>query len=305
MRLILLFAVVIGFISTSSRSLAEVAWPGWLGPNRNGWVSYFEPPKKWSKQLKQDWKVNVGDGYGSPVVNDGLIYLHTRQKDDEAIWCLNLETGKTKWRNHYSVPFKIGGGAESHGKGPKSNPTLANSRLFTMGINGVLSAWDTKSGTRLWTVDHRSKFGKRPHPYWGVATSPLVINDRLYVHFGDDEKGFLAALDVETGKEIWRHGKDGAAYASPLFAEFGGVRQIVEWNHEDLLGVETQSGQLLWKYHLPHRGSNQKHADSDDPQRARFGGWRKPRHAKCSFHILKKANGSSPRNGTKNAPPSI
>lgn len=257
MRLILLFAVVIGFISTSSRSPADVAWPEWLGANRNGWVSYFEPPKKWPKQLKQDWKVNVGDGYGSPVVNDGLIYLHTRQKDDEAISCLNLETGKTKWRNHYSVPFKIGGGAESHGKGPKSNPTLANSRLFTMGITGILSAWDAKSGTRLWTVDHRSKFGKRPHPYWGVATSPLVINDRLYVHFGDDEKGFLAALDVETGREIWRHGKDGAAYASPLFAEFGGVRQIVEWNHEDLLGVEIQSGQLLWKYHLPHRGSNQ------------------------------------------------
>ena len=118
MRLILLFAVVIGFILSSSRSQADVAWPGWLGPKRNGWVSYFKPPKKWPKQLKQDWKINVGDGYGSPVVNDGLIYLHTRQKDDEAIWCLNLETGKTKWRNHYLVPFKIGGGAESHGKGP-------------------------------------------------------------------------------------------------------------------------------------------------------------------------------------------
>ena len=90
-----------------------------------------------------------------------------------------------------------------------------------------------------------------------MATSPLVINDRLYVHFGDDEKGFLTALDVETGREIWRHGKDGTAYASPLFAEFGGVRQIIEWNHEDLLGIEIQSGQLLWKYHLPHRGSNQ------------------------------------------------
>jgi hypothetical protein len=76
MRLTLLFTVVIGFISTSSRSLADVAWPEWLGPNRNGWVSYFEPPKEWPKQLKQDWKVNVGDGYGSPVVNDGLIYLH-------------------------------------------------------------------------------------------------------------------------------------------------------------------------------------------------------------------------------------
>ena len=170
-----------------------------------------------------------------------------------------------------------------------------------MGITGILSAWDAKFGTRLWTVDHRSKFGKRPHPYWGMATSPLVINDRLYVHFGDDEKGFLAALDEETGIEIWRHGKDGTAYASPLFAEFGGVRQIVEWNHEDLLGIEVQSGQLLWKYHLPDAANMPTPTIHNG--HVLVGGETEAREV--FIHILKKANGSLPRNGTKNAPPSI
>ena len=85
----------------------------------------------------------------------------------------------------------------------------------------------------------------------------MVIEDRLFIHFGNDDNGFLAALDLDSGNEIWRNGKEGASYSSPLYAEFEGTRQIIEWNHEDLQGVEINSGRQLWKYHLPHRGTDQ------------------------------------------------
>ena len=236
---------------------ADVSWPGWLGPNRDGWVPHFDPPAKWPKKLKKGWTAKVGDGYGTTAVDGNRLYVHARQKGDEVVWCLDLKNGKPKWRNRYAEPFKEGGGGEPHGKGPKANPTLAYGRLFTLSITGILTAWDADTGAMLWRVDHRAKFGKRPHPYWGACTSPLVVDNRVYLHFGDDEKGFLSAMDVETGKEIWRNGKDGAAYSSPLYAEIEGVRQIVEWNHEDLLGVELETGRTLWRYHLPHRGTNQ------------------------------------------------
>ena len=236
---------------------ADVSWPGWLGPNRDGWVPHFDPPAKWPKKLKKGWTAKVGDGYGTTAVDGNRLYVHARQKGDEVVWCLDLKNGKPKWRNRYAEPFKAGGGGEPHGKGPKANPTLADGRLFTLSITGILTAWDADTGAMLWRVDHRAKFGKRPHPYWGACTSPLVVDNRVYLHFGDDEKGFLSAMDVETGKEIWRNGKDGAAYSSPLYAEIEGVRQIVEWNHEDLLGVELETGRTLWRYHLPHRGTNQ------------------------------------------------
>ena len=257
MRFKLQFLLASGFLLVVTIAKADVYWPGWLGPKRDGWVSYFNPPKKWPRQLMSVWRVTVGNGYGSPVVRQGLVYLHTRQKEDEVVWCLDLKTGETKWRNHHAVPFKMGGGGEPHGKGPKANPFLVQNRLFTMGITGILTAWDARTGSRLWTVDHRAKFGKRPHPYWGATTSPLVVEDRLFIHFGNDNAGFLVALDLESGNELWRNGKDGASYSSPLYAELEGARQIIEWNHEDLQGVEINSGQQLWKYHLPHRGTNQ------------------------------------------------
>ena len=235
----------------------EISWTGWLGPKRDGFVSHFNTPSKWPKKLKKEWETNVGDGYGTAIVSKKRIYVHSRINNDEVIWCLDLNTGKPIWQNRYEVPFEMGGGGEPHGKGPKSNPTLANNKIFTLSITGILSAWSSDTGRLIWKKDHRSKFGKRPHPYWGATTSPLVVNNRVYLHFGNDEKGFLSSMDINTGKEIWRNGKDGAAYSSPLFAKINGIEQIIEWNHEDLQGVNIVTGKTLWKFHLPHRGTNQ------------------------------------------------
>ena len=235
----------------------EISWTGWLGPKRDGFVSHFNTPSKWPKKLKKEWETNVGDGYGTAVVSKKRIYVHSRINNDEVIWCLDLNTGKPIWQNRYEAPFKMGGGGEPHGKGPKSNPTLANNKIFTLSITGILSAWNSDTGTLIWKKDHRSKFGERPHPYWGATTSPLVVNNRVYLHFGSDEKGFLSSMDIDTGKEIWKNGKDGAAYSSPLFAKINGIEQIIEWNHEDLQGVDIVTGKTLWKFHLPHRGTNQ------------------------------------------------
>ena len=106
----------------------------------------------------------------------------------------------------------------------------------------------------------RSSYGPRieeRRPYWGAWTSPSVDRKRVIIHYGTDDGGALVALDVETGKEIWRQGQDGPSYSSPLLVEIHGIRQIVEWNHQALVGVESESGRLLWEYPFPHTGHNQ------------------------------------------------
>ena len=234
----------------------EEYWPGWLGPKRNGWVNNFHPPKKWPEKLQQMWRVKVGAGYGSPLVANGRVYQHARQGDDEMLWCLDLKTGAIKWRRKYAAPFKIGGGAESHGKGPKSSPVFSDGRVFIMSITGVLSAWDATSGKLLWRRDYSSRF-KKSHPFWGSSNSPIVDSKRVVAHFGNDKEGLLAALNVETGKEVWTQGKDGTCYSSPLLVNHQGVRQIIEWNHRALVGVESKSGRLLWEFPFPHTSHNQ------------------------------------------------
>jgi len=243
-------------VSTTAAPAPGAYWPGWLGPKRNGWVDDFRPPKRWPSKLKKSWQVKVGTGYGSPLVAGDRVYQHARQGEDEVLWCFDLKTGDVKWRKSYPAPFKIGGGGDYHGKGPKSSPVMADGRIFTMSITGKLVAWDAASGKRLWNRDYDSRFQKS-HPYWGAATSPIVDGKRVIVHFGTDERGTLVALDVATGKELWSQGKDGPSYSSPLLVEIHGVLQVVEWNHQALVGVDAGSGKLLWEYPFPHVGSDQ------------------------------------------------
>lgn len=235
---------------------ADVHWPGWLGPKRDGWVSGFRPPTRWPERLERVWRVEVGTGYASPVVSGDRIYQHARQGDEEVVWCLDLETGAVKWRQSYAAPFTMGRGAERHGKGPKSSPALADGRLFTMSITGLLSAWDADSGKLLWRCDDSSRFEKS-HPYWGASTSPLVDGNRVVVHFGTDGQGALIALDAESGKEIWSHGNDGPSYASPILVEIQGSRQIVELTMRGLVSVDNESGRRLWEYPYPQVNTDQ------------------------------------------------
>lgn len=235
---------------------ADEYWPGLLGPQRNGWVADFEAPKDWPAELQVVWKQDVGTGYATPVVADGLVYQHARQGDDEVVWCLSLESGEVIWKKTQAVPFEIGSGAEKHGKGPKSCPVFADGRLFTMSIIGHLTAWDAATGEVLWQQNDDDRFG-RSCPYWGAATSPIVDENRVIVHFGTDEKGRLVAFDVADGSELWSLEKDGASYSSPLVVDLHGVRQVVEWNHRVLTGVDIETGHVLWEYSFPHQGPNQ------------------------------------------------
>lgn len=234
----------------------EVEWSGFLGPKRNGWVDYFQIPKTWPDSLKLKWQVKVGEGYGTPLVADGAVFQHARDGDSEVVWCFDLNTGKMKWQQRVTVPFKIGGGGEYHGKGPKSCPVYADGRLFTVSISGNMSSWDAKTGKLLWTRNYDDQFGKS-HPYWGASSSPIVANQKVVFHFGTDDVGSLVALDVESGDPVWSASRDGASYSSPLVVELAGVTQVVQWTHNSLIGVELSSGKQLWQHPFPHVGHNQ------------------------------------------------
>lgn len=236
---------------------ADLVWPGLLGPQRDGWVEHFKIPARWPKQLKKEWSVEVGAGYGTPLVEGQRVYQHARQGEEEVVWCVDLASGKQIWRKSYKNPFKIGGGGERHGKGPKSCPVMADGRLFTLSITGIIHAWDVESGSLLWRKDYRGKWEKGNQPNWGVSTSPIVDGERLIVHLGNDGVGALMAFDVKSGREVWSQGEHGTSYSSPLLVEIAGVRQVVQWNHETLAGVESRTGKLLWEYPAPHRSHNQ------------------------------------------------
>ena len=249
-RLLLLLALPL----LAAAQKDAVQWPGWLGPNRDAQVSYFEVPDTWPDKLVKNWELEVGTGYGTPVVVDGAIYQHARQGEQEVLYRVDLATGKAAWRKAWKTAFKMGSGGDRHGKGPKSNPVVDDGRVFTMSINGTLRAWDAATGEALW---RHVEAGNDTHPYWGTTTSPIVEDGKVIAHVGSCEKGALIAWDAATGKVVWRNDADPSCYSSPVVTTLEGVRQLVEWNHEAVVGVDLRSGKVLWRFPFPHRGNAQ------------------------------------------------
>jgi len=175
-------------------------WPQWRGANRDGAVTGFTAPKTWPDQLKQIWKVSVGVGHSSPLVIGARVYLHSRQAENEVAAAYDLDTGKTIWQDSYPVAYTMNQAAAGHGKGPKSTPVYSNGKLYTLGITGVLSCYDTANGKPLWRKDFAKQF-KSTSPVYGAAASPIIDRGLLIAHVGGADGGALKALDAKSGEE--------------------------------------------------------------------------------------------------------
>src|SRR5262245_44919789 len=166
-------------------------WPQWRGPNRDGVVPAAAQRGAWPATLTKAWKVDVGLGHASPVVANNRVYVFARQADQEIVAAFDVGTGKQIWRQAYAAPYTVNPAAAQHGPGPKSTPVVADGRVYTFGISGIVSAFDAADGVVRW----RKTFAeyKQSSPDFGAAMSPLVDRGLLIVHVGGHDKGGLTA----------------------------------------------------------------------------------------------------------------
>jgi len=220
-------------------------WPQWRGPARDGVASGEALPDPLPGSLSRIWNVQVGEGHSSPVVVGDRVYLMARRADDEYVFSLNASDGSEAWVYHYPMSYKMNLGARRHGKGPKSTVTVADGRVYALGISGALTCLDAASGEVVWRKRDEGEFGESS-PSYGTASSSLVEGGFVIVHVGGEKRGALIAYDRDNGAEAWRAGDDGPSYASPVLIGTGDAAQIVTFTRETLQGVRNTDGKKLW-----------------------------------------------------------
>ena len=186
--------------------------------------------------------MDVGPGYATPLLVGERIYMYTRQGEDEVLMALSASSGEVIWRTSYPAPFDMNWATSRHGPGPKSTPAFAEGRLFTLGMSGIVTAFDAKTGRQLW-----QKPAPPVEPLYHTAMSPVVDGDIVIFHVGGHDDGALTAFDVETGDIRWSWDGDGPAYGSPMVFVLSGTRQVVTFTQENLVGVSLATGELLWR----------------------------------------------------------
>jgi outer membrane protein assembly factor BamB len=243
MRRVLAAVILIVCASTVDARQSATDVTQWRGTNRDGIVTGFTPPATWPEQLTQRWKVEVGLGYATPLVVGNRLYIFARQGEDEVMMALDAASGKTLWRTAYPAPFEMNSAAKPHGPGPKSTPVFSNGRLYSIGMTGVVTAWDAATGRQIW-----QKPGSSLVPmYTTHSFSPLIERGTVIFHVGGHDKGTLTAYDINTGAVRWMWTGDGPGYGSPIVGDFGGVRQLVTITQGKLIGVDAGTGAALWE----------------------------------------------------------
>src|SRR5687767_13304952 len=146
----LIAALLVSGVATPAAQQANTDVPQWRGLQRDGSASGFVAPAAWPKQLTSRWKVEIGDGYSTPIVVGDRVFTLSRADGNEVVTAIHADSGKVLWQQRYPAPHKIASGAAAHGQGPKSTPLYSEGKLFTLGITGIVSSFNASDGKLLW-----------------------------------------------------------------------------------------------------------------------------------------------------------
>ena len=221
-------------------------WTGWRGPGRDGVVRAGQALQAWPEAFARAWRVEIGEGYSSPVVSRGRVFVHSRRGDAEVVTALDLSSGARLWQHDYPARYVQNTIVPADLPGPFATPVVDGGRVFTLGAAGILSSWDAASGALDWRNDYSASV-QVMGLFCGTSASPLVAGGMLIVQVGSDAGGGrVLALDPATGDEIWSWRGVGPGYASPIVVEIEGRRQVVTLTESSIAGLDAANGEFLW-----------------------------------------------------------
>lgn len=246
----------------SSQLVHAADWPQYRGPGRNDISSETGLLPQWpTAGPPLAWVFSdTGIGYSGPAVVGDRLYTIGGRGENEFLIALDLKavTDRTvaeAWATRVGPLFDWKGNNWS--AGPSATPTVDGELIFALGGMGDLVCMAATTGEERWRKNLPTELEAEVNPIgggpkklgWGFTWSPLVDGERLVCVPGGP-RGTVAALNKQTGEVLWRSTEvvDQAAYASPVVAEFDGVRQYVVLTNAGLVGVDAGSGKLLWSH---------------------------------------------------------
>jgi alcohol dehydrogenase (cytochrome c) len=130
----------------------------------------------------------------TPIVVNGVMYVTTSFSQ---VYALNARTGEELW--HYARKL---GPITTYCCGPNNRGVaVSGSKVFLATLDSHLVALDAKTGKPVWDTALAD-----PEAGYSETMAPTVVNGKVLIGTNGGEygiRGFVKALDEETGKVIW------------------------------------------------------------------------------------------------------
>jgi outer membrane protein assembly factor BamB len=236
-------------------SLAGEQWPQFRGPQGNGHSSAKGLPTRWSETENIQWQTPIhGLGWSSPVVWNDQIWVTTAPPDGKEAFavCLDAGTGKVvRDIKVFDVPQPQSLGVERNSYASPT-PVIEEGRIYVhFGAHGT-ACLDTKTGEKIW-----SRQDLKCNHHRGPASSPILWEDLLILTFDGFDLQYVAALNKQTGEDVWRtdrklnYGTDNGdamkAYSTPQIALVDGKPQLISPAAGWTAAYDPRTGQEIWR----------------------------------------------------------
>jgi len=253
------FAVVL-FTGLVSATFADTNWPEFRGPHGTGKVEDANLPIAIDESVVR-WKTAIhGKGWSSPVVWGDQIWLTTATEDGKtmSVLCVDRASGKVL---HDKVLIENESPAFCIPANSYASPTpvIEAGRLYVHFGSYLTACLDTSNANIIWerrdiACDHHR----------GPASSPILVDGKLFVAYDGFDVQYVIALDSKTGKTIWKrdreinydtdNGDNMKAYGTAQMIEVNGQKQLVYPSAVATIAYEPETGEPIWTVY--HGGMN-------------------------------------------------
>ena len=224
-------------------SVADAQIYQFRGPNRDGKFPETGLLKEWPEggpELLLEYE-GIGEGYSSVISNGKYIYASGKIGDMDQLTCIDFE-GNQKWQVAYGKSW------DQAYPNTRSTPTIEGDLIYIISGVGELVCLNAETGDINWKINVDKDYKADWHD-WGVAESPLIVDDKVICSPASAIATFVA-FDKMTGEVIWEsQGTDGQrSYVSPILRKFNGKDYILGASASDLYIVDPENGDIKASY---------------------------------------------------------
>ena len=246
-------------------------WPEFRGPWGNGYAAApgdnkpLGLPLQWSETENVKWKTAIHDkGWSTPVVLGGQVWMTTATEggNDFFAVCVDAETGKILFDQklfHSDNPEPLGQDVNGYAS---PTPVIEPGRVWVNFGSYGTACLDTRTFKVIW---QREDLPCRH--YRGPGSSLYIWKDLLYLTMDGIDVEYVAALDKNTGKTVWRTdrttdwqdldekgqmiriGDFRKAFTTPLVIEVNGIAQLISPSSYAAYAYDALTGREIWRVH--------------------------------------------------------
>jgi len=236
-------------------SIAVADWPGFRGPSADGHAPPAMVPLDWSAEQNVAWRRPVpGEGWSSPVVQDGRVYLTSavRVDDDSNDYSLRLRILRA---SDGELVRDVAVFQQEGDEAPKIHSKNSHASPTPLVHDGHVYAHFGHQGTACLDLDGQLVWRNRSlqyAPVHGNGGSPIVVDDALIFSCDGARDPFIVALNRHTGEEIWRTARPTEAtkkfsFSTPTLITVNGRQQVISPGSDVVCAFDPVTGEEIWR----------------------------------------------------------